>query len=133
MTRNMSFHFKVFLLISASAVSLLLQSCSLFKKTTKTTVNDSQSTSKSSDFNWLKIKTANKETNVFTYWDSGMVYQYQNIREQVDQVESAGLKTTDEVTTKKDVVVKESKPPILWIYAGIGLLLTGMLVVYLKR
>ena len=130
--RNMSFLLKVFLFISAVTL-MLLQSCSLFKKTTKTTVNDSQSSSKSSDFNWLNIKTANKETNIFTYWDSGMVYQYQNIREQADQAESAGLKTTDSFTTKKNLVVKESKPPVLWIYAGIGLLLTGVLVVYWKR
>lgn len=132
MMRNMRFFLKVFLFISMVTL-MISQSCSLFKKTTKTTVNDSQSSSKSSDFNWLNIKTANKETNVYTYWDSGMVYQYQNIREQVDQAESAGLKITDEAITKKNLVVKESKPPILWIYTGIGLLLIGGLVVYWKR
>lgn len=130
--RNMRFFLKVFLFISMVTL-MISQSCSLFKKTTKTTVNDSQSSLKSSDFKWLNIKTANKETNVFTYWDSGMVYQYQNIREQVDQAESAGLKITDEAITKKNLVVKESKPPVLWIYTGIGLLLIGGLVVYWKR
>ncbi|WP_169472337.1 hypothetical protein [Pedobacter hiemivivus] len=49
----------------------------------------------------LNIKTADKETNIFTYWDSGVVYQYQNIRERVDQTESVDLKTTDQLTTKK--------------------------------
>lgn len=130
--RNMRFFLKVFLFISMVTL-MISQSCSLFKKTTKTTVNDSQSSLKSSDFKWLNIKTANKETNVYTYWDSGMVYQYQNIREQVDQAESAGLKITDEAITKKNLVVKESKPPVLWIYTGIGLLLIGGLVVYWKR
>ncbi|MNK20339.1 hypothetical protein D3C87_385760 [compost metagenome] len=130
--RNMRFFLKVFLFISM-VILMISQSCSLFKKTTKTTVNDSQSSLKSSDFKWLNIKTANKETNVYTYWDSGMVYQYQNIREQVDQAESAGLKITDEAITKKNLMVKESKPPVLWIYTGIGLLLIGGLVVYWKR
>jgi hypothetical protein len=122
---------KAFLL--CSTMMLLFQSCSLFKKTTKTTVNDTQSSSKFSDFNMLNIKTANKESNIYTYWDSGVVYQYQNIRERADQTESAGIKTTDELKTKKDVVVKESEPPVLWIYAGIGLFLIGALIVYWKR
>ncbi|TCC97244.1 hypothetical protein [Pedobacter hiemivivus] len=128
----MSESLKVFLLIS-TLILLFLQSCNLLKKTTKTVVNDTQNSSKFSDFNMLNIKTADKETNIFTYWDSGVVYQYQNIRERVDQTESVDLKTTDQLTTKKDVVIKESEPPVLWIYAGIGLLLIGALIVYWKR
>jgi N6-adenosine-specific RNA methylase IME4 len=111
-------------------IALLVQSCAMFKKTTKQTVKESQNTEKRYDYNLLTFKSANKETNIYTYWDNGMVYQYQNIRELTNETASVGIKTTEKASAKKDTVIKESKPAVLWVYTGIGILIIGTTMLY---
>lgn len=85
---------------------------------------------KKSDFNMLELKTANKQTSIFTLWDSGMVYQHQLILEQIDESKLAGMKTTEQDTAKKEVVTRETMPPDLWIYAGLLVFLIGAYWIY---
>lgn len=71
-----------------------------FKKTSKMTTADTWQVEKKSDFNILELKTANKQTSIFTPWDSRMVYQHQLI-EQTDESKLAGIKTTEQDVVKK--------------------------------
>ena len=107
----------VLLLITAM---LSLGSCSLFKNTTKTTTKDTRSSERVRDFNMLELTTANKQTGIFTYWDSGVVYQYQEIREKVDQAKSAAIKISEKDAAKQEVATKQSEPAVAWVYTAIG-------------
>ena len=55
---------------------LLLSSCGLFRKTTKTNVKDSFDLSKET------------EAQIYSYWKDSIFHQYEVIREQVDQAKA---------------------------------------------
>ena len=118
------------LLPSCLMLIMLLAGCNLLKKTSKMTVAATRQVEKKSNFNMLELKTANKQTSIFTLWDSGMVYQHQLILEQTDESKRAGMKTTEQDTAKKEVVIRETAPPDLWIYTGVVLFLTGGYWIY---
>jgi len=67
---------------------LLLSSCGLFRKTTKTTVKDSFDFSKQTEAHSLDLKTSQTETQIYSYWKDSIFHQYEVIREQVDQAKA---------------------------------------------
>lgn len=109
---------------------MLVTGCNLLKNTSKTTTADTRQVEKKSNFHMLELKTANKQTSIFTLWDSGMVYQRQVILEQTDEPKLAGMKTTEQDTAKKEVVTRETTPPDLWIYTGVAVFLIGGYWIY---
>lgn len=97
------------------------------------TAADTRQVERKSDFNMLELKTANKQTSIFTLWDSGMVYQHELILERTDESKLAGMKTTERDTAKKEVVTRKTKPPDLWIYTGVAMFLIGGYWIYRRR
>lgn len=120
------------LIPSCSILLMLLTGCSLLKKTSNTTTADTRQLEKKSNFNMLELKSANKQTSIFTLWDSGRIYQHQLILEQTDESTLAGLKTTEQDTAKKEVVTRKTMPPDLWIYTGLIVFLIGAYWMYRK-
>jgi hypothetical protein len=101
--------------------------CALFNKTSKTTTTDKQSSEKQLESTQLLFKTANKETQIITYWTDSGFYQIQNIREQVDVAKSAKLKGEEKQMAKQETILKKTEPLNIWVYI---ILLIGMLGCY---
>ncbi|MNL10504.1 hypothetical protein D3C87_1313060 [compost metagenome] len=106
--------------------------CALFRKTNKTTVKNSQSSLKQSELNQLILKRADKETQVFTYWNDSGFYQFQNIREQIDQVKLKQGKALEKQQSKQEISVKKKEPVKIWVYTALTVILCLILVVYMK-
>ena len=104
---------------------LFLSGCSLFKKTTKTTATGSFDLSKQTEQNHLDLQTSQKETQIHSYWKDSIFYQYELIKEQVDQAKTGILKVQENQEAKQEQITKESKPVEPWVYAGI---LLGIIV-----
>jgi hypothetical protein len=113
-------------------ILLCFSSCALFKKTSKTSNTASQTSSKQLEANMLVLKNANKETQVFTFWNDSGVYQFQHIKEQIDLVKKADLKITEKQMDKKQVSTSKAEAPKTWIYVGAGLMVIGCYFLYKK-
>ena len=111
---------------------LLLSSCSLFKKTTKTTTSASFDLSKQTEVRNLELQTAQKETQIYSFWKDSVFYQYSLIKEQVDQARAGTLKVEENQEAKKGKAVKESRPVESWIYMGGILCIVGLLLILKK-
>lgn len=98
---------------------LFLFGCALFNKTSKTTTTDKQSSEKQLESSRLLFKTANKETQIFTYWNDSGFYQIQNIREQIDLAKTDRLKSAEKQQTKQEHIQKKMEPLMSWIYIPI--------------
>jgi hypothetical protein len=101
--------------------------CALFNKTSKTTTLDKHSSEKQLESSRLLFKTANKETQIFTYWNDSGFYQIQSIREQVNVAKTDKLKAEEKQLAKQQTIVKKTEPLKIWIYI---ILLIGMLGCY---
>lgn len=112
--------------------AMFLLGCALFKKTSKTKTTETERIEKKSELNMLDLKSAHRQTSIFTLWDSGMVYQYQVILEKTDEAKLTELKANEVGTAKKEVIDKVSKPWDLWVYLGVGIILIGVYWVYRK-
>lgn len=106
---------------------LFLFGCGLFNKTSKTTTTDKHSSEKQLESSQLLFKTANKETQIITYWNDSGLYQIQNIREQIDMAKTDRLKTEEKEEAKQETIVKKTEPLRFWIY---GLVCIGAVVCY---
>jgi len=104
---------------------LLLSSCSLFKTTTKTTAAKSFDLSKQIDARSLDIQTAQKETQIYSWWKDSVFYQYSQIKEQVDQAKAATVVLQENQEVKQEQTVKESEPAEAWVC---GSFVFGMIV-----
>ncbi|TKC62498.1 hypothetical protein FBD94_09795 [Pedobacter hiemivivus] len=107
---------------------ICLFGCALFNKTSKTTTTDKQSSEKQLESSQLLFKTANKETQIFTYWNDSGFYQVQNIRERIDLAKTDRLKTEEKQVAKQETIVKKTEPIQTWIY---GLVCISVVVCYL--
>lgn len=112
--------------------TMFLWGCALFKKTSKTKTTETERIEKKSELKMLDLKSAHRQTSIFTIWDSGMVYQYQVILEKTDEAKLTELKANEVGTAKKEVIDKVSKPWDLWVYLGVGIILIGVYWVYRK-
>lgn len=110
----------------------LLSSCALFKKTTKSSETSSFDLSKQTEENQLALITTQKETQIYSYWKDSMFYQYEVIKEQIDQSKAGTVKTQENQETKQERSIKESQPLDIWIYAGIILGIIWLILIFKK-
>ena len=113
-------------------LTLFLSSCSLFKKTTKTTNSASFDLSKQTQEHQLDLKTTQKETQIYSWWNDSIFYRYEVIKEQVDQAKAATIKTLEKQEARQEQMEKVSKPVVLWIYTGIVLGIIALVLVFRK-
>ena len=111
---------------------LLLSSCALFKKSMKSSSTNSFDLSKQTEANQLALTTTQKETQIYSYWKDSMFYQYEVIREQVDQAKAGTVKTLENQEAKQERSIKESQPIDVWIYAGIILGIIWFILIFKK-
>ena len=111
---------------------ILLSSCALFKKTVKSSSTSSFDLSKQTEENQLALTTTQRETQIYSYWKDSMFYQYEAIREQVDQAKAGTVKALENQETKQEQITKESRPVEAWIYAGIILGLIAFIIIFKK-
>lgn len=104
--------------------------CGVFKKTSKTTSSTTQSSTNQLESSQLVLKSAGKETQVFTYWNDSGFYQFQHIKEQVDETKSDDLKTMEEQKMGQITTVKESEFLKNWIYGIILIVLIAAGLMY---
>jgi hypothetical protein len=108
-------------------MSLLFCSCTLFKKTSRTSDITKKTSLNQLEFSQLVLKKAGKETQIFTYWNDSGFYQYQVIKEQIQERASAQLKVEEKEVSKEKQISKKSEPVKVWGYI---LLLIALFVVY---
>ena len=113
-------------------IFILLSSCSLFKKATKTTFTESFDLSKQTEQHQLDLKTMHKETQIYSWWKDSIFYQYEVIKEHVDQARAGNLKTLEKQEAKQEQTVKVSQPVEAWIYAGIVVGIVVFILVFKK-
>lgn len=107
-------------------IVLCLFGCALFNKTSKTSVTDTQSSTKQLESIQLLLKNAGKETQIFTYWNDSGFYQYQLIKEQSNERASAQLKVTEKQVSKEKQISKKSEPVKVWGYILLLIALCGI-------
>jgi ADP-ribosylglycohydrolase len=103
--------------------------CNLFKKTSSNSSANTEASTKQTASSQLVLRSANKETQVFTYWNDSSIYQYQLITEQVNEAQSDKLKTEEEQQAKQQQTIKESEPANAWIYMGIAIAVIGCCII----
>ena len=104
--------------------------CSLFRKTSKTNSNAAQSSTKQLEASQLILKKAEKETQIFTYWNDSGFYQVQYIKEQIDEAKSAKLIEEDKQEAKQASSTKKMEPVATWIYLVILLVLLACYMIF---
>jgi hypothetical protein len=101
--------------------------CALFQKTTKQRSQGKQEQSRQSELNRLALKTGQKETNVYTYWPDGSVYQWQHSVAQVDEAKFGTLRVDEQATAKTEGTTTQRVPSttsfIILLVAGVLMML----------
>lgn len=110
---------RIFIIIM---LCLSLLGCALFKKTSKTSSMVSQSSTNQLDASQLVLKNADKETQVFTYWNDTGFYQYQHIKERVEQAKTGKISIKEKAVLSQENRVKRTEPAVTWIYIGMVVL-----------
>jgi hypothetical protein len=95
---------------------LCMTSCALFNKTSKTNSVAKQSSINQLESSQLVLKSIDKETQIFTYWNDSGFYRLEQIRERTDQAESDNLKKIDKQQAKQTIVTKKTEPLNTWIF-----------------
>lgn len=103
-------------------ISLLLCSCSLFKKTSKTKDVTAQSSGSQLKYDQLVLKHADKETQIFTYWTDTGIYQFQHIKEQRSQSKSDQVVTSKQDAVKHAVIHKNEASVFAWILVVVAII-----------
>ena len=103
-------------------VMVLFSGCAMFRKSSKITTKETERASRKTELQEFILKSANKETQVFTYWNDSGFYQYQHIKEQVEQAGGERLTIQEEERATKALTQKESEPVRTWVYTGIALM-----------
>ncbi|MFA4870229.1 MAG: hypothetical protein WC623_18670 [Pedobacter sp.] len=111
-------------------ITMLFCSCSLFRKTSKTRDIATQSSKNQLDFGQLVLKSSGKETQVFTYWNDSGFYQYQHIKEQIDQAQSEKLTTIAQNAAEQTIATKNTTSVHAWGIIGIVILITVISLFY---
>ena len=113
-----------------ASVLICFAGCAFFRKSTRTNAGATQTSTNQLESSQLVLKSAGKETRIFTYWNDSGFYQYQNIKEQVDQAKLTDLKTEQKLQAKQKIVTKKTEPLNVWIYVVILMVLTGGAFMY---
>lgn len=106
----------------------LLNGCVLFKKSSKASLQNRSDSNNQSYLERVSLKTANKETNIYTYWNDSSIFQFQNIRENVDEAKLSALSNKENQVTKQEQTIKKAEPLDLWMYGVVAILVTIVLV-----
>jgi hypothetical protein len=101
--------------------------CMLFKKSSKATLQNRSDSNSQSYLERVSLKTANKETNIYTYWNDSLIFQFQNIRENVDEAKLSVLSNKENQVTKQEQTIKKAEPPDLWLYGVVAILVAVVL------
>jgi hypothetical protein len=96
-----------------------MSSCSLFKRTSKDSVKSASEQARQAESTKVDLKTANKETSVYTYWNDSVLYQYQNVKERVEQARFDKTKQEERVSLSTEQMSKKNEPGLLWAYVGV--------------
>lgn len=96
-------------------VTLLFYSCSLFRKTSRTKDVVTQSSRNQLDFGQVVLKSADKETRIFTYWNDSSFYQYQNVKEQVNKAETNQWAAKAQHKEEQMVAAKNTTSVQAWV------------------
>jgi hypothetical protein len=104
--------------------------CGLFQKTSKTSHTATQSSKSELEASQLVLKSGDKETRVFTYWNDSGFYQFQHIKERIDQAKLDKVATAESEQSKSAVVLKKADPIIKPIYIGLAVLLVVCFLLY---
>ena len=110
----------------------LFNGCMLFKKSSKASLQNRSDSNSQSYLERVSLKTANKETNIYTYWNDSLIFQFQNIRENVDEAKLSALSNKENQVTKQEQTIKKTEPPDLWVY-GVAAILVAVVLVRLYR
>lgn len=104
-------------------IVLFICSCSLFKKTSRTSDTTKKSSLNQLESTQLVLKNIDKETQIFTYWNDSGFYQYQLIKERSKESVNNQLNTKEVLTSKEKQSKKQSEPVNIWAYIVFLLLL----------
>lgn len=113
-------------------VIINLMGCALFQKTNRLSSVNGKETSTQTYLDKVDVKTASKETHNYTWWNDSSVYQYQIIREHVDETKQERLNSAEKALERNKTVEKERTPVKIWMYAGITILILGLLWIIKK-
>lgn len=107
-----------------------LWGCALFKKTSRSSSQNSHISNHQLEASQLVLKSADRETQVFTYWNDSGFYQYQHIKERVDQAETGKVMMEERNKVEQKNVVKTKEPVYAWMYIGIIVLFGVGFLIY---
>lgn len=97
----------------------------MFLKTDKTKSVTTQSSINQLESTQLVLKSAGKETQIFTYWNDSGYYQFQNIKEQMDQTKLKSLKTEEKQQDKQTISTKKMEAENTLMIVAILVLVVG--------
>lgn len=111
--------------------------CALFKKGTKVTTQHSIQTIDKSYLDRVELKTASKETKIYSYWKDSALYQYRHILENTEAAEHTASGRDTKQTRRQQQHLKKTEPPDLWLY-GAGIITVAAILLlsakfWLKR
>jgi flagellar biogenesis protein FliO len=100
----------------AFIITLFICSCSLFKKTSRSSDITKKSSLNQLESSQLVLKNIGNETQIFTYWNDSGFYQYQFIREQSKEQTATQLKSKEIQDVKEKQTIKKAEPIGLFGY-----------------
>lgn len=109
------------LTLLASVILTFFASCTLLKKSTKNTQQNKRQTNEQMHLERVDLKTANKETKIYTYWKDSLLYQHEHILENTEETKRGSFNTDHKQTTEQQQELKRTEPPDLWLYGGIAI------------
>lgn len=109
---------------------LCCSGCNLFKSTTKKNATNTVTSASLAASSQLILRSANKETHVYTYWNDSSIYQYQLIKEQANESRTDKVKIEAQHQAKQQQSIKVSKPAKVWVYFGITLAIIVLYLLY---
>ena len=113
-------------------VLICFSGCTLFRKTSKSNAVVAQSSINQLESSQLVLKNAGKETQIFTYWNDSGFYQYQHIKEQVDQARLNNLKAEEKQQAKQTVVTRKTEPVSTWVYVMVFIAFVVCFLIFRK-
>ncbi len=112
--------------IVASVILMFCIGCTLLKKSTKNTQQNRQESNEQTYLGRVDLKTANKETKIYSFWKDSLLYQYQHILENTQEAKHTELGGHKNQVSKQQQELKKTEPPDLWIYGTI--VIAGFLI-----
>ena len=115
------------------AILIFCASCTLLKKSTKSTLQNKVETNGQTYLDRLDLKTANKETRTYTYWKDSLLYQYQHVLENTEEAKQYSYNTVNKQLIQQQQQQKKTEPPDVWTYGIMTVALIGILILYLFK